>query len=276
MLVRLRRRRNDREARIMDLGLRDHVVLVTGGAKGIGQGVVKVLAAEGAMPVVIGHNAADNTKVVAAVNAGGGRCSAVEAELTRSDECRRAVAEAAARHGRIDGLVNNAGVNDGVDLEHGDTERFLTSLRRNLVHYYDMAHFALPWLKQSRGAIVNIGSKVAETGQGGTSAYAAANGGRHALTREWAVELRHAGIRVNAVVVAECWTPMYEHWLSTQADPAAARRRIEARIPLGQRMTTTEEIAHTVVFLLSPRSSHTTGQLIHVDGGYVHLDRALE
>jgi L-fucose dehydrogenase len=249
----------------MDLGLRDHVVLVTGGAKGIGAGVVKVLAAEGAIPVVVGHNAA----------AGRG-AFAVEAELTRTDDCRTAVERTAARFGRLDGLVNNAGVNDGVDLEHGDTERFLASLRKNLVHYYDMARFALPWLKQARGAIVNIGSKVAETGQGATSAYAAANGGRHALTREWAVEVRNAGIRVNAVVVAECWTPMYEQWLSTQPDPAAARRRIEARIPLGRRMTTAEEIANTVVFLLSPRSSHTTGQLIHVDGGSVHLDRALE
>jgi len=138
-----------------------------------------------------------------------------------------------------------------------------------------MAHFALPELKRSQGAIVNISSKVAETGQGQTSAYAAANGGRNALTREWAAELAQCGIRVNAVLVAECWTPMYAEWLRTLPDPDAVRRRIEARIPLGRRMTTREEIADTVAFLLSPRSGHTTGQLIHVDGGYVHLDRAL-
>src|SRR5205823_7704577 len=131
-----------------------------------------------------------------------------EAELTQTAECQKTVAAAVARFGRIDGLVNNAGINDGVSLEHGDNERFMASLRKNLVHYYDMAHFALPELKKSRGAIVNIGSKVAETGQGGTSAYAAANGGRNALTREWAVELAKYGIRVNAVIVAECWTPM--------------------------------------------------------------------
>lgn len=259
----------------MDLGLRDRVVIVTGGAKGIGEAVVRVLAAEGAVPAIVGRNAMDNDAAVRAIEAAGGRAFAVTAELTHTEECRLAVEAVGARFGRIDGLVNNAGINDGVNLEHGDTERFLLSLRRNLVHYYEIAHFALRELKKNRGAIVNIGSKVAETGQGGTSAYAAANGGRNALTREWAVELAKYGIRVNAVIVAECWTPMYETWLATQPDPTATRRRIEARIPLGQRMTTGEEIANMVAFLLSERSSHTTGQHIHVDGGYVHLDRAI-
>lgn len=246
----------------MDLGLHDKVILVTGGARGIGGGIARVLAAEGAIPVIIDRDTAGNE-------------AAVRAELTRTEECRQAVETALARFGRIDGLVNNAGVNDGVSLEHGDTERFLLSLRRNLVHYYDMAHFVLPALKESQGSIVNISSKVAETGQGATSAYAAANGGRNALTREWAAELAGYGIRVNAVIVAECWTPMYEAWARTMPDPEGERRRVEARIPLGRRMTTCEEIGQAVAFLLSPRSSHTTGQLLHVDGGYVHLDRAL-
>ena len=245
----------------MDLGLRDRVMVVTGGARGIGAAIVQVLTTEGAIAVAVDRTALPN---------------GVQAELSRTDECRRAIATIAEKYGRIDGLVNNAGVNDGVGLEHGDPERFVESLRRNLTHYYEMAHFALPFLKQSRGAIVNITSKVAETGQGGTSAYAAANGGRNALTREWAAELAKYGIRVNAVVVAECWTPMYEHWLATLPDSQTRRRQIESRIPLGQRMTTAEEIACAVVFLLSAVSSHTTGQLLHVDGGYVHLDRALQ
>ena len=259
----------------MDLQLQDKVIIVSGGAKGIGEGIARVLAREGAIPVIVGRSAADNQQAVAAIAEAGGRAGQVVAELADPAACAQAVAAVVAQFGRVDGLVNNAGLNDGVSLEHGDYEQFMLSLHRNLVHYYLLAHHALPELKKSRGAIVNITSKTAETGQGNTSAYAAANGGRNALTREWAVELLKYGIRVNAVVVAECWTPQYETWVSSLPNAAEKLREITSHIPLENRMTTTEEIANTTAFLLSARSSHTTGQLVHVDGGYVHLDRAL-
>ena len=251
----------------MDLNLKDKIIIVSGGAKGIGEGIVKVLAAEGAMPVIIGRNEEDNLKTIQAVD---GKAAQIVAELTQPEACERAINEVIRQFGRIDGLVNNAGVNDGVGLEKGDYERFMASLHRNLVHYYLLAHYSLPELKRSKGAIVNIGSKTAETGQGNTSAYAAANGGRNALTREWAVELLPYGIRVNAIIVAECWTPLYDNWIKT-----LELKSILSKIPLEQRMTTAEEIANMAAFLLSDRSSHTTGQLIHVDGGYTHLDRAI-
>jgi len=259
----------------MNLGLTNKVIVVTGGAKGIGAGIVKILAAEGAIPVIIGRSEADNMVVVHEVETAGGKAHQVVAELTDPAACEKAIAEVLQHFGRIEGLVNNAGVNDGVGLESGNYEQFMASLHKNVVHYYLMAHFALPELKKSKGAILNITSKTADTGQGHTSGYAAANGGRNALTREWAVELLKYGVRVNAIVVAECWTPLYENWINTLPDPAAKRKDIESKIPLENRMTTAEEIANTTAFLLSERSSHTTGQLIYVDGGYVHLDRAL-
>jgi L-fucose dehydrogenase len=259
----------------MDLQLQNKVIIVTGGARGIGEGIVRVLAKEGAVPVIIGRNEADNIKLVEAIEAGGNKAWQTVAELSDPSACERSVRSVIEKFGRIEGVVNNAGVNDGVGLEKGNYEKFMESLHKNLVHYYLVAHFALPELIKSKGAIVNITSKTAETGQGNTSAYAAANGGRNALTREWAVELLKYQIRVNAVAVAECWTPAYETWIQTLAEPEKKLEEINAKIPLENRMTTQTEIANTVAFLLSQQSSHTTGQIIHVDGGYVHLDRAL-
>jgi NAD(P)-dependent dehydrogenase (short-subunit alcohol dehydrogenase family) len=255
----------------MNLGLQNKIIIVTGGAKGIGEGITRVLAEEGAVPVIVGRNEEDNLKLAGELNLN----FQVAAELNEPEECKKAVDAIIKKYGRIEGLVNNAGQNDGVGLENGSYELFMKSLHRNLTHYYLMAHFALPELKKVAGPIVNITSKTAETGQGGTSAYASANGGRNALTREWAVELLKYGIRVNAIVVAECWTPLYEKWIGTLPNPKEKLDEIVSRIPLGKRMTTKEEIANMTAFLLSEKSSHTTGQLIHVDGGYVHLDRAI-
>lgn len=259
----------------MNLDLKDKVVIVTGGAKGIGLGICKVLAIEGAIPVIIGRQEGDNQKAVREIEALGFNAKSVQAELTNPEECEKAIRQVVAQYGRIDGLINNAGVNDGVGLESGNYTDFMASLHKNLVHYYLMAHHALPELKKSRGSIVNIGSKTADTGQGNTSAYAASNGGRNALTREWAVELLPYSIRVNAVIVAECYTPLYENWIRTFDNPEEKLREIADKIPFDRRMTSAEEIANMVVFLLSEKSSHTTGQLIYVDGGYTHLDRAL-
>ena len=259
----------------MELNLKDKIIIVTGGSKGIGLGITQCLLEEGAIPVIVSRNKESVETIINKINCEDRQAGCVIAELTDPEQCRKAIESTIKEFGRIDGLVNNAGVNDSVGLEKGSYQEFMESIKRNLTHYYLMAHYALPELKKSKGSIVNIGSKTSVTGQGGTSGYAAANGGRNALTREWAIELIPYGIRVNAVIVAECYTPLYENWINTFDNPNKKLKDISDKIPLENRMTTPEEIANTVAFLLSDKSSHTTGQLIFVDGGYTHLDRAL-
>ncbi len=255
----------------MNLELTDRVVVVSGGAKGIGAAIVRLLVAEGARPAIVDRD----VQAVAAMQAELPLAAAVVADLRDAATCERVIADIAHSASRIDALVNNAGVNDSVGLEHGSPDRYRESLRLNLHHYYDLAHFALPHLKASRGSIVNIASKTAITGQGNTSGYASSKGAILALTREWAAELLPYGIRVNAIVPAEVMTPLYRQWLDSFPDPEAKQRAILARIPLEHRMTTVDEIAAMVCFALSPRAGHLTGQHLVVDGGYVHLDRAL-
>ena len=253
----------------MDLNLKDKVVIVTGGGSGIGAAVSEVLAEEGAIPVILTRRAPD-----AGWLAGVKRADVVLADLSDDDQCRRAVSDIRAKHGHINGLVNNAGANDSIGLDAGP-KAFRDSLDRNLVHYYTLVHLLADDLRATRGSIVNVASKTALTGQGGTSAYVAAKAAQLGLTREWAADFLKDGIRVNAVIPAEVMTPLYANWLKTFDNPEERLAEITRRIPLGHRMTTPREIADTVVFLLSPRSSHTTGQWLFPDGGYTHLDRAI-
>ncbi len=259
----------------MDLLIKDKVFIVTGGARGIGEAIVKELASEGAIPVIVGRSPDAANQVKLAIESNGGLCHVIALELGKADVCGNIIDEVMQYFGRIDGVVNNAGVNDGIGLEKGDPASFKESVQTNLTHYFDLVHYALPELKKQKGAVLNISSKTAITGQGGTSGYAASKGAQLALTREWAVELAPFGIRVNAIIPSEVMTPQYEHWIDTFENPAEKLRQITQKIPLGKRMTTSEEIAAMAVFLLSERSSHTTGQCIVVDGGYIHLDRAI-
>lgn len=257
----------------MNLELENKVVIITGGAKGIGEAITRAFAMEGAIPVMLGRNPREAAAIIAGLKALGRTADSFHAELTEPEAIRAAVEAIMLKHGRIDVIINNAGCNDAVGLRRSPAD-FLRSLELNLVHCFTLVHYALDPLIASKGCIINIGSKTATAGQGGTSGYAAANGALNALTREWAVDLAPFGIRVNCVVPAEVITPQYERWLAQTPDPVMAREYLNESVPFGHRTTTLEEIADTVTFVASARSSHTTGQILHVDGGYVHLDRA--
>lgn len=259
----------------MDLQLKNKVYIVTGGSKGIGEAISRHIVAEGGKLVIATRSKEATEALATELRQSEATVHTVIGDLQDLTACERVIKETVAEFGRIDGIVNNAGVNDGASLEKGP-EAFRASINLNLFHYYDLVHYALPYLKESKGAIVNVSSKVALTGQGQTSGYAAAKGAQLALTREWAASLLPYSIRVNAILPAEVMTPLYRKWLDNSfADPAAKEAEIVANIPLEKRMTTADEIAAMCVFLLSPKSAHTTGQFMIVDGGYVHLDRSL-
>lgn len=262
----------------MNLHLDEKVFIVTGGFKGIGRAICMQLAKENAIPVVLNRKndaAEDFEKELSEIT---DKYSIHYIDLNNTDEIKPIVEDVYNKYGRIDGIVNNAGRNDNLSLEDTSWREFEDSIHSNLTHYYELVHQSVEYLKESKGSIINISSKTALTGQGKTSAYAAAKGAILGLTREWAAALAKDSVRVNAIVIAEAWTPLYKEWIKTFGDEEAQQERLSLitdKIPFEKRMTDPEEIADTVVFLLSDRASHTTGQWVYVDGGYVHLDRAL-
>ena len=233
----------------MDLQLKGKVVLVTGGGSGIGSGISLRLAEEGAIPVILGRSPLKK-EFIEAIESITNNYEFVQIDL-------------------------NDTANDNKAIEETTWQEFEKSLHGNLTHYYELVRSALPYLKEVKGCVLNIGSKTALTGQGKTSAYAAAKGAILGLTREWAAAFLPYGVRSNAIVVSECWTPLYANWIKTFDNPEERKKVITDKIPFERRFTTIEEIANTAVFVISSLSSHTTGQWIFVDGGYVHLDRAL-
>lgn len=260
----------------MDLNLKDKVVVISGaaGLKGsIGETILQNLANEGAIPAVIDRNAR-GFEYIKKLQAKGIDAIFCQTDVTKPEEIENAINVITKKYKRIDVVINNIGVNDGVGLD-ASYEEFMDSLKLNMVSYFLVVKHALPFLIKSRGNILNIGSKVALTGQGGTSGYAASKGGVLGLTREWSVDLIKEGIRVNAIIIAESWTPAYDSWIKTLENGPEKLKAIETKIPFENRMTTPQEIADTSLFTISDKSSHTTGQFITVDGGYVHLDRSL-
>ena len=260
----------------MDLGLKDKVVIVTGGTKGIGSGIVRSMAAEEAIVICVNRPGPEGPAMEKELKEKGQRMEYVAAELTDVSQCKMVIDHTLEKYGRIDIIINNAGGNNQMALADTDPDTFMRGLRDNLVHYYALVHYAHDELIKNQGSIVNIGSHVAITGQGKTSAYVAAKGAINGLTREWAAYFCDKGVRVNCMIPGSVWTNSYVKWAANFPDPAERRRQAEQSIPFGKRMTTIEEFADMVVYVASPRAGHLTGELIINDGGYCRLDRVLK
>jgi len=246
---------------IADSGLAGGVALVTGGSRGIGRAIVETLAAAG-MEVVFTYrdNAAAASEVVTAAN--GAKISAEAVDVRDSAACAAFVEKVAGRTGRIDVLVNNAGVIRDNLLAMLSEEDVRTVLETNVAGAFNMCRAVIPqMMSKRRGRIINISSVSGEKGGRGQTNYAASKGAINGLTRSLACELASRNIRVNAVAPGVIDTEM------SKAVRELAGDQITARILL-KRIGKPGDIAHAVWFLASRYSDYVTGQVLSVDGGF--------
>ena len=244
-------------------GLKDKVVLVTGGSRGIGRACAVAFAQAGAATVVINYagNEAAAQEAVGLLQAAGAKAEALRFDVSDTAACAAAVEGIVKTHGRLDVLVNNAGVAvDGLVMRLKD-EDWDKQLDTNLKGAFALIRAASrPMMKQRGGAIINLTSIVGEMGNGGQAAYSASKAGLIGLTKSVAKELASRNIRVNAVSPGFIATDMTAHL------EEATKEKMMANIPLA-RLGSAEDVAQAVVFLASDAAAYITGEVLKVNGG---------
>ena len=243
----------------------DRVILVTGAAKGIGRAVA-VLCAERGGRIALLDRDADALDAATRAIGGPDRALAVVADVSRAAEVDAAVASTIAHFGQLDVLVNNAGIHFAKAIDAYTDEEWARIFAVNVNGAFHAIRAAVPALRRSRGAIVNVSSMTALVGQDQGAAYVASKGALVSLTRALALELAVDGIRVNCVCPAGVDTPLLRTWAETLPDPAAVLRG-QAEMHLMGRLATAEEIAAAIAFLASPDASFITGVVLPVEGG---------
>ena len=250
--------------------LHDKVIIVTGSTRGIGEDIAAIAAAEGARVVVSGRDVRAGEAVVARIAAAGGTAAFVAADVALAADCARLVEAAVARFGRLDGLVNNAGIFPRGTLLETDEALFDQVFGVDLKGAFFCCRYGVAaMIRGGGGSVVNIGSTHAWAGSRDLAAYGVAKGALHTLTRHIAKNYAREGVRANWVTVGWVETPGEVARVEKEGRSAAwLRERGEERVPLG-RLQTGEDIAWAAVYLLSDEAAQVTGTEIHVTGGFL-------
>lgn len=246
----------------------ERVVMITGGAKGIGAGCARVFAQEGARVAILDVDVSAGERLAAELATVGPKSIQFFACNVADSGALRNTIEAVASHfGRIDCLINNAGAHPpATTIDDTRLEDVESLMRLNFLATYAGSKFAVPHLRKTNGTIINVSSMTAVLGQDRSSAYAATKGAQLSFTKALAVELGPQGIRVNAVLPSNVDTPLMRDWAATLDDPASALKRV-ADLQVFGRMAAPEEIGRVCLFLATDDSSFITGQGIEVEGG---------
>jgi len=247
--------------------LRDMVAIVTGGSKGIGLGCARAFARHGCRVVIAARGRAAGDAAEKELGDAGCDAIFVPTDVTRPQDIQRLVDTTVERFGRLDCLVNNAGWHPpATSIDKTSVEDFERLVRLNLTSTFLGCKFAVPYLRKTRGSIINMSSEVALIGQAAAPSYVSTKAGQIGLTKALALDLAPDGVRVNAVCPAGVMTPLMQQWADTEYDPAAALAMVDSWHPLG-RMATIDEIGEVCAFLASGEAAFITGQAICPDGG---------
>ncbi len=246
--------------------LEDKVAIVTGGSKGIGEGIARVFASEGAQVVVASRGEEKGRAIAAELGAAEGRALYVPTDVRSSASIQQMIRTVVERFGKLDVLVNNAGYHISKNVEVTSEDEWELIITTNLRSTFLCSKYAIPHLRRTRGNIINISSMVGLVGQANAGAYSASKGGQIAMTRGMALDFARDGIRVNAICPGWVQTPLVEDWFSQQEDPEAARKYIFGVHPLG-RIATIEECGKAAAYLASADAAFITGITLNLDGG---------
>jgi NAD(P)-dependent dehydrogenase (short-subunit alcohol dehydrogenase family) len=247
------------------------VALVTGGTQGIGEAIVGVFAAEGARVVFCGRRLDAGEKLERRLSQAGLTALYVSADVSKEADVRLLVATVLERFGRLDIVVNNAGITASGPVEHLALETWRSVMEHNVTSMFLVSREAIPALRAAGGgSIINLGSTYGVVGAAGSSAYGASKAAAINFSKTLALEVAADGIRVNALCPGSTTTPMNLEWAAAQPDPDAALRELAARHPLGRTASPLEQ-ARAALFLASDDASFVTGHALMVDGGYTAI-----